>query len=158
MWPWQFKDVFFIVPYRLLFSGETRTISKLYRGALALDCRDRRFNLSPKDVNILDWKTYFPQTLPKQKPEPAEQTIGKLQPADTDKLTPTEHQVLEQLSVITPECSEADLAESVIMPASNNPGFDLAFFEKETGGVDCTYSNHYDCLLTHCIFFFFFCI
>jgi hypothetical protein len=138
-----------IVPYRLLFPDDKR-ITELYRGVLAPGNRNPAFNLSPKHVDILGWSTYFPETLPKQKSEPPEQTIDKLQPAaakhkpaTTNKLTPTDLQVLELISIIKPEFSEADLAESVIMPAANNPGFDMVFFEKETGGVDCMYCNYY---------------
>lgn len=110
-------------------------------------------------MNILKWPDHFPQMFPKPE-KPNKSTAGTNDPslaimtakkpgskdiqtpADSDKLTLADHEALDRLIATMHVFCKADLAESVIKPTLNNPGFDLVFFEKKTGGVDYTYCNY----------------
>ncbi len=111
--------------------------------------------LSPKRMSILEWPDHFPQMFPKPKkaatnelaPKAVKKAVipdGKdiLTPATTDQLTPEDLEALDLLVETISELNKADLVESVIKPALNNPGFDLVLFEKKTSGVDGKYCNY----------------
>lgn len=148
--------MFLIIQYRLLFPGNT-FITDIYGGMLASgnkgptpDNKGPALALSPKRMSILEWPDHFPQMLPKPKkaptnelaPKPVKKGKDTLTPATTDQLTPEDLEALDQLIETISKLNKADLVESVIKPALNNPGFDLVLFEKKTSGVDGTYCNY----------------
>lgn len=124
-----------------LFANEPRTITTLYTRPSAEDYKkipfsnlvlDPSFNLSQKSVNLLEWQDFFPHTLP-QKPKPKKSdNKPDPTPAELEKL---DREMLEQLELDEHRFSKDDLSKSVIMPASNNPGFDIVCFEMQMDGT-----------------------
>jgi hypothetical protein len=138
----------FYTTIRILFSdgpNNTCTITELYQRPLAegnpnqkKKSPDPSFTLSNKRVILLAWPTDFPQTLPS--PPKSKQSDDKPKPTP-EELKKLDCEMLEQIELAKHPFSTADLSESVILPASGNPGCDIVFFE--AGQTKSTYCHHY---------------